>query len=293
MTDVILVPGEGWMTPIPAWRATPEQRERALATFEAARLLSDLRRNGDRRSLAILYRAATGFEPPALGLMREATLIAAVDAAIGRGDLLLLRADVTGRPVGSPATGRSVQDQLIEGVMQGRPMLSFQGRSYRFAPAESWAHRAASTPYVPVRADAARELMARMEPSLAATPAGRVAWQALAAALTDPQRGAGVLMLRHLPAPASPSVKPDVPLVTPSQLAAKLVQQDWIEVQLEWDDGTPFDEDFLLTLPGGRTTQGPPDTGGLVRVDGLQPGDCRLTFPDLFPAPNAAARPPD
>jgi len=285
MTDVLLVPGEGWLTAIPAWRATRDERQRALRTFEAARLLADLRRTGDRRSLALLHRAATGFEPAPPNLLRQATLVATVEAALTRGELLLLRADVTGRPVGASAAAPSAQDALIAGVMHGRATLPFEGRTYRFTPADRWSRRDAGTPEAPVRADAARELVARMERAFAQTPADHLAWQALAGALVDPQRGAGVLMLRERPPASAPTARPDVPLVTPSQLAPKpgIAQQDWIELQLEWDDGTPFDEDFLLTLPGGRTTKGPPDAGGLVRVDGLDSGDCKLTFPDLFP----------
>ena len=287
MTDVLLVPGEGWITPIPAWRATTNERGRALERFEAARVLADLRRNSDRRSLALLYRVATGFEPSAPNLLREAALVAAVEAAVTRGDLLLLRADVTGRPVGMPSTGRSTHDQLIDGVTPGRAALAFEGRRYRFTPAAGWSRAAGWEAYVPLRAETARDLVARLEGALAQTPAHHAAWQALAAALTDPQRGAGVLMLRERPPASAPAVRPDVPVVTPSQLAPKIAPQDWIELQLEWDDGTPFDEDFVLTLPGGRITKGPPDEGGLVRVDGLDSGDCKLTFPDRFPEASA------
>lgn len=71
--------------------------------------------------------------------------------------------------------------------------------------------------------------------------------------------------------------------MTPSQLAPKVAEQDWIELQLKWDDGSAYDGDFLLTLPGGRTTEGPPDEGGVVRVDNVDSGDCKLTFPGLSP----------
>ncbi|HXU64430.1 MAG TPA: hypothetical protein VN962_22175 [Polyangia bacterium] len=287
MTDVLLVPGEGWITPIPAWRATIDERGRALKTFEAARVLADLRRNSDRRSLALLYRVATGFEPSAPNLLREATLVAAVEAAVARGELLLLRADVTGRPLGARSVGRSPQDQLIDGVTPGGVALAFEGRRYRFTPAAGWSRAAGSEAYVAVRVEIARELVTRMEGTLAQTPADHAAWQALAAALTDPQRGTGVLMLREKPPASAPAVRPDVPVVTPSQLAPKIAEQDWIELQLEWDDGTPFDENFLLTLPGGRTIKGSADAGGLVRVDGLHSGDCKLTFPDRFPEASA------
>lgn len=284
MTDLLLVPGQGWVRAAPVWRATAEERAGALSAFEATRLLCDLRRTGARDGLFLLYRAATGFEPSAPNLLREAALAAGVEAALNRGELLLLRADLTGRPIGASRTEASPHQRLIDAVMQGRATLPLEGQTYRFAPADGWPRGQSAMPHVPVRADRARELVARMGASLARTPADQAACQALAAALVDPLAAAGVLMLRFVQPAGMPSAKPDVPLATPSQLAPRIAQQDWIELQLEWDDGEPFDEDFLLALPGGRTIQGPTDEGGVVRLDGLESGDCTLTFPDLFPA---------
>lgn len=283
--DLLLVPGYGAVTPVAAWRASAEQRARALGPGELARVVAGLRRDGDRRSLTILYGVATGLEARAPGELREALMVAAVDDAIARGQLLLVRGDGSA-PSAEPGTrpAATPEDRLIDSVMDGRGALPFEGRRYRFTPGQRWSQRDGGREYVPLPAQAARELVGRMEATLARTPADHAAWQAVADALKDPQARGGIVMLRHAPATVSASPKPDLPVVTPSQLAPRIAQQDWIELQLEWDDGTPFDGDFLLTLPGGRTTQGPPDEGGAVRVDGLDPGDCKLTFPGLFPA---------
>jgi hypothetical protein len=284
VTDLLLVPGQGWVTAVPAWRATGDERARALSAFEATRLLSDLRRSGDRRGLFLLYRAASRFEPSAPNLLRDATLVAAIEAALTRGELLLVRADLIGRPIGATRTEHSPQQHLIDAVMQGRSTLSFEGRTYRFAAADGWRPHPSEAPHVPVRAQTARELVARMAASRARTPADHASWEALAAALVGPQAGPGVLMLRSRDGASVPGATADVPRATPSQLAASIAHQDWLELQLDWDDGTPVDENFVLALPGGRATYGPPDPGGMVRVDGLASGDCKLTFPDLFPA---------
>lgn len=283
--DQVLVRGYGWIAPIPAWRAGADARARALRPFESAPVLESLRRDADRRVLLILYQAATGLDLWAPGEARETSLIAAVEAALAGGQLLLLPGGEAGAASGRQA-GKNAQDggidAAIDVVMAGRRTLTFQNRRYFFTSAERWSGPESARDYVPMRVQAARDLVAGMEASLARTPADHAAWQALAGALTDPRSGPGILLLGQRPA-SSPNPRGQKPPVTPSQLAPKIADQDWIELQLQWDDGTPFDGDFLLTMPGGRTTEGPPDAGGVVRVDSVDSGDCKLTFPDLFP----------
>ncbi len=167
--------------------------------------------------------------------------------------------------------------------------MTFQGQRYVFALAERWSGRDSLPEYVAMRAEAARDLAVRMKAALARTPAEHVAWQNLAAALGDRWSGRGILLLRYRPAFSLPKPRVAAESVTPSQFAPKVAERDWIELQLQWDDGTPFDGDFVLTLPGGRTTGGPPDDGGLVRVDGLDSGNCKLTFPDQRLLPSVAS----
>jgi hypothetical protein len=69
--------------------------------------------------------------------------------------------------------------------------------------------------------------------------------------------------------------------MTPSQVRASLAQQDWFEIEIEYEDGSPFDGNAAIELPGGRRTDGPPDADGVVRVDGIDPGSCKVSFPSL------------
>jgi hypothetical protein len=281
--DRLLIAGYGWIRPIASWRARAEERARALTPFQSAALLEQVRRDGDRQALLVLHQVATGVELWAPGRVRDADLIAAIEAAVAGGNLLLLR-ESPGGDIGARSV-QSAENALIEAVVRGRRTLTFQDQRYFFAPAESWSGRDGGSEYMPMRAEAARDLVAGMEEAMARTPADHLAWQNLAAALTDPRSGRGILLLRYAPASSVPKPRAEAEPVTPSQLAAKIAEQDWIELQLQWDDGTPFDGDFLLTLPGGRTTGGPPDEGGLVRVDSLESGACKLTYPDQIPAP--------
>lgn len=62
----------------------------------------------------------------------------------------------------------------------------------------------------------------------------------------------------------------------------KLRLRSWIEVQLIGEDEMPIpNEDYEIELPGGTVKKGKLDDQGTVRVDGMPPGRCRVTFPAL------------
>jgi type VI secretion system secreted protein VgrG len=56
----------------------------------------------------------------------------------------------------------------------------------------------------------------------------------------------------------------------------------WIEIELvDQDDQPVAGERYRITLPGGSVEQGNLDQNGYARVDGIEPGTCEITFPDL------------
>ena len=65
----------------------------------------------------------------------------------------------------------------------------------------------------------------------------------------------------------------------------KLVSPDkksWIEIELLDQQGKPVpDEEYQVELPDGSTVDGNLDGMGLARVDGIDPGTCKITFPNL------------
>ena len=75
-------------------------------------------------------------------------------------------------------------------------------------------------------------------------------------------------------------VKPHKPPQTEEEKAEK---RDWIEIVLVDDQGRPSPgEPYLLTLPDGTTVEsGTLDEKGFARVEGIQPGTCKITFPNL------------
>jgi type VI secretion system secreted protein VgrG len=60
-------------------------------------------------------------------------------------------------------------------------------------------------------------------------------------------------------------------------------KKSWIEIELVDDHKDPVPgEKYRITLPDGETVaEGTLDEKGLARVDGIEPGTCQITFPDL------------
>jgi hypothetical protein len=57
----------------------------------------------------------------------------------------------------------------------------------------------------------------------------------------------------------------------------------WIEIELIDEDDNPVPgEQYAITLPDGETVaSGTLDDKGLARVEGIEPGTCKISFPRL------------
>ena len=59
-------------------------------------------------------------------------------------------------------------------------------------------------------------------------------------------------------------------------------KKSWIEIELVDEEGNPVPgEAYKVTLPDGTVDSGTLDDKGLVRIDGIEPGTCKITFPNL------------
>ena len=78
----------------------------------------------------------------------------------------------------------------------------------------------------------------------------------------------------------SEKVEPYKPPLTEEEREKK---KSWIEIELVGEDEQPISgERYRVTLPDGKTaSEGTLDENGLARVDGIEPGDCKITFPNL------------
>ncbi|PZR73832.1 MAG: type VI secretion system tip protein VgrG [Chthoniobacterales bacterium] len=80
---------------------------------------------------------------------------------------------------------------------------------------------------------------------------------------------------------ARKSAASDAPMHDPNSEENKQ-KKHWIEIELVGEDGKPIPgETYLITLPDGKTQDGTLDDKGLARVDGIDPGTCKVTFPNL------------
>jgi len=59
-------------------------------------------------------------------------------------------------------------------------------------------------------------------------------------------------------------------------------KEHWIEILLVDDEGFPVpNEKFIITVPGGAVVPGTLDSKGRARIEGIDPGNCVVTFPQI------------
>jgi hypothetical protein len=59
-------------------------------------------------------------------------------------------------------------------------------------------------------------------------------------------------------------------------------EQHWIEIELLDDDGKPVaGEAYFVELPDGSSKSGRTGSDGKARIDGVDPGTAKVSFPDL------------
>jgi len=65
------------------------------------------------------------------------------------------------------------------------------------------------------------------------------------------------------------------------QQEAKNTKTSWIEFELVDGDGVPVAfEPYSVQLPDGSTVEGTLDAQGRARVEGIDPGNCKICYPN-------------
>lgn len=85
-------------------------------------------------------------------------------------------------------------------------------------------------------------------------------------------------------APVPAAARKRLPVKAPSESARRPepVVLTFVEIELLDMQGQPVaGESYVIALPGGTQHSGVLDERGRARVDGLDPGNCQVTFPDL------------
>lgn len=271
---------EGAVTAIASWRVTTEQRHAAFPASRASWLVRLLERDGQRATLSALYGLATGADPQSAHRLMPSALLDKICAALEAGRLLLLADDGSGN--GSASSGGmddSDEQELVDSVLEGRTTIQFQGVSYRMIAIDSGTTLAGHLDYAPLPKNDAIALVKRMSESLGrASPNARSLWTDVSDAVARRDDQPRILLLRPRPG-AAPPVRETAPAPPPSK--APIAKQSWIELQVEYEDGTPYPGSVTVEVPGGIRSDGPPDDKGSVRLDRINPGSSKVSFPDL------------
>lgn len=281
----------GPVTAVRSWYATPELKKRALSRFESLRIVADLRRDSTPDVLAALVELSSGVAPPRPRQADCLSLMADIEKAIESGRLLFVEGwDFINKQkftAQSPVAQEKPYELLVQRLMDDQDHIEFEGKKYRWT--STAARRSSdSEGYHPVPAAELIPLVKRMASKVAKTPDQKAAWADIEKEHTpggadSQKRATGKPILLRLAPTVVPARLPSAsPPVTPSQARPKPASEHWVELEIVYDDGTPFDRDCSVELPDGRKTAGAPNEKGIVRIDSLtSAGDCKVTFPTL------------
>ena len=104
--------------------------------------------------------------------------------------------------------------------------------------------------------------------------------------------------------PASPNTAEDADIADPGKMAKIKAEQvekkqgkygkeetkphkseeekSWIEIEMLGEDDKPIPgEKYKIILPDDTVAQGTLDEKGFARIEGIEPGTCKVSFPDL------------
>jgi hypothetical protein len=58
----------------------------------------------------------------------------------------------------------------------------------------------------------------------------------------------------------------------------------WIEIELQKEDGSPAaNERYWMEFPDGSIREGVLDSNGVARIEGVNPGECKISFVEVNP----------
>jgi len=75
---------------------------------------------------------------------------------------------------------------------------------------------------------------------------------------------------------------PVEPYKPPETEEEQEIKTSWIEVEMVDEEDEPVPgEKYEIELPDGSVKSGTLDQNGFVRVEGIEPGNCKISFPKL------------
>lgn len=272
---------------VAAPRASAGDRAAALPGQRARTIAGELSASDDRQLLSALYRLAAGVNVYTATDVDVRTLADEVEAALADGRVLLVGpGDGAPGDEAAPISDfrEAPEDRLARQAMSGRVEIPFEGRRYRIMPFARF-RTVGQSNFRVVPFEEARGVIERMGLRTARTPQERTLWTDVTENLSTNGRPGGLVLMHDRPTGEWERRPADEPPMTPSQLRTKIAPTDWIQVDVIYDDGTPYDGTCSVVLPNGRKVDGAPDEKGTLRFDGIDPGSCQVTFPDLKQPP--------
>jgi hypothetical protein len=264
----------------------PARAGDAIRTNEARDILLELIQDQAWPALMALHELAMGFESYLPSRVASEELLEGIEDALEAGRLWFHRGWSRAGSGGAPSASSGPAAELARSLVGDQGDVLLAGRQYRLLPASAVSAGFITDDYRPVPPAEARRLIEQMAARFTVRPALRDRWTKAAALLGTTDDEDGLVLLRYTPPSGGVAPADEAPAATPSQLKPAIATESWIEIELVYDDDTPFDGASQLQLPGGRTIDATPDESGVVRVDGLTAdGDCKLTFPDIAAAP--------
>lgn len=68
----------------------------------------------------------------------------------------------------------------------------------------------------------------------------------------------------------------------PEEDEAEAEEKTWIEIEMVDEEDEPVpSEKYKITLPDDTVAEGTLDGNGFARIEGVEPGTCKVTFPKL------------
>ena len=106
---------------------------------------------------------------------------------------------------------------------------------------------------------------------------------ALRERVRDALRSGALVALRAPPLTLATSWELEEPEPLGERVAPR-EEKTWVTISLVTDDDPPRpvpSKRYRMELPDGSVVEGSLDRNGLARITGIDPGDCKVSFPDL------------
>lgn len=179
----------------------------------------------------------------------------------------------------------TAEERVISSLRARSSDFALEGRFFCFIPAVHWPIVRKDESYQIVPASEANQVLAKLSAAPNVPRHEILALSEIADMLTDTvtqHTDAGILLLRKTPIRHAAAASGGMAL-TPSQLLRlRTKEKHWIEIELVDENGEAVaGEEYLIVTPNNASHSGVTDPAGYARLDGIDPGSCRVSFPRL------------